>query len=936
MDKNAIKKYAIWARRELLSRVKQKAEEYGITAAGTLKPNEESVHGKLLTQTEQKQRCALVLRVLERGYDEVIDEAAYTWFNRFIALRFMEVNGYLPSHVRVFTDEDNSFKPQILTEAIHLELPGLDMDRVYQLKTENKTEELFRYLLITQCNALSEVLPGMFQKIADYTELLLPDNLLREGSVIERLVNADGIPEADWVDQVQIIGWLYQYYNTEPKDTVFANLKKNIKIEAKDIPAATQQFTPDWIVRYMVENSLGRLWLAGHPNEALKANWRYYLDEAEQEPQVQAQLDELRVGYAKLRPEEIKVIDPCCGSGHIAVYMFDVLMQIYESQGWTQRDAVRSILENNLYALDIDDRAAQLAYFAVMMKARAYDRRFLTRRNEDDKPDIPQPHVYSIPTWIEKHETKEEKLSEVEKEKKLPEDRRSPQIKALCTLLEKGNYYGSLIQATSMDWNQLRMDADNLTPLGQTQMDEKGGADKQDTDKRLVLRMITVCSILSDKYDVVVTNPPYMGASGMSTTLSQFVKDNYPDSKGDLSTVMMERALSMTKQSGYVAMINIPVWMFLSSFEKLRGNILRNNTYINMVHPGRGIFGSDFGTTSFVIAKQHIPGHKGSYRRLFDVQGEVKGIEEREQAFLSGKGQYTANQDNFSKIPGAPVAYWVSNRVLELFRKCPNLNLIASPKQGLITGDNDRFLRFWHEVKVCDIALSIDRKKKWKPINKGGEYRKWYGNQEYIINWDNDGYEIQNFMDASGKLRSRPQNLSYNFKESVSWSLVTSGGFSARFYPDCFMFNVAGISCFPGMNLPYILGLLNTKIAACITQILNPTINMNAGDVARIPILISDGSRSIVSNYVNDSINLTRTDWDSFETSWNFQENPLVRWSKTIWDATSTACTMSNYYGYQPEFHSPLEECFLLWQGECQERFNQLKANEPANKKSRG
>lgn len=394
MDKNAIKKYAIWARNELIARVAQKALQYGITEENIVDAGADSINGKLLTDIEKKQRQALIAQIKDKGFEQVMEEVAYTWFNRFSALRFMEVNGYLPTHVRVFTDEENNFKPQIIAEAIHLELDGLDMEKVYAFKDANKTEELYKYLLITQCNALNKILPGMFQRISDYTELLFPDNLLRDGSVIEQMIAL--IPEDDWKDAVQIIGWLYQYYNIEPKSDVDEKVKKGIKVSKSELPAKTQIFTPDWVVRYMVENSLGRLWTEGHQNNELKAEWKYYLDEAEQENDVQAHLSVIRKEYTSITPEQIKCIDPCSGSGHILAYMFDVLMQIYEAYGYTAREAVHSIIENNLYGLDIDDRAAQLAYFSVMMKARQYDRRFLTRKDEDDNADVPQPHVFEI------------------------------------------------------------------------------------------------------------------------------------------------------------------------------------------------------------------------------------------------------------------------------------------------------------------------------------------------------------------------------------------------------------------------------------------------------------------------------------------------------------------------------------------------------------
>ena len=755
MDKNAIKKFAVWARRELIDRVSQKAEQYGITQRDHGDIRADHVNGRLLSPAEQAQRQSLITRIDRAGkdgYREVMEEVAYTWFNRFIALRFMEVNGYLPSRVRVFTDEQNVFKPQILAEAIHLELDGLDMEKVYAYKEKSDDEALFKYLLITQCNALSSILPGMFQKIADDTELLFPDNLLRDGSVIQQMIAL--IPEEDWLDQVQIIGWLYQYYNTEPKDQVFANLKKNIKIGKHDIPAATQLFTPDWIVRYMVENSLGRLWVEGHPDDALQATWKYYLPEAEQEPQVQAQLAELRKGYAQLKPEDIRCIDPCMGSGHILVYLFDVLVQIYQAYGYSTREAVQSIVENNLYGLDIDDRAAQLAYFAVMMKARQYDRRFFTRNI--------QPHVMAIQesNALEAFECLQGQLS----------------MDTLC--LETANQlihtfhdakeYGSILQ---VDIPGLESADRLMEQLRAVQGDFELMAWVERAEALLpVLAQQAV--IMHQKYDVVVTNPPYMGSSGMGGKLSQFVKDFYPESKSDMSTVCMEKAMTMCKPNGYMAMINIPVWMFLSSYEKLRQKLLGHNEIVNMVHPGRGIFGSDFGTTTFVFKKMHIAGYKGSYRRLFDAQGEVKSNEERESALLAGKGCYTAQQDNFAKIPGSPVAYWAKKQVFEAY-DWDRVSDHYTVRNGISTGDNEKYLRLWFEVDfTCDY---------WKPCHKGGSFRKWYGNNDYVIYWDDNGRAIRTALDDKGRVKARLGGIEFSFFKAIEMTRVTSGVLGFRY-----------------------------------------------------------------------------------------------------------------------------------------------------------
>ena len=905
MDKNAIKKFAVWARTELIARVSLKGVEYGITEDNIEDANADSVGGKVLTADEKKQRQALIAEINDKGYKQVMEEVAYTWFNRFSALRFMEVNGYLPSHVRVFTDEENNFKPQIITEAIHLDLDGLNMEKVYELKDAEKTEELYKYLLIVQCNALNKVLPGMFQKIADYTELLLPDNLLREGSVIQQMIEL--IPEDDWKDAVQIIGWLYQYYNSEKKDDVFAALKKNVKITKENIPAATQLFTPDWIVRYMVENSLGRLWLEGHPDakdqllpteeeqsayaagnrDMEDTKWHYYLEEAEQEPEVQAQLAEIRKEYAALTPDQLKVIDPCSGSGHILAYMFDVLMKIYESYGYTTREAVASIVENNLYGLDIDDRAAQLAYFAVMMKARQYDRRFFSRGI--------QPHVYAI---VESNHVDQFALEYFcNGDAKLK--------KAMDTIISElhdAKEYGSILTVTPQDWSAL------YARFAEIKEDIHIS---REVALRGLLPLVQVAEALAQKYDVVVTNPPYMGSGGMGAKLTDFVKKSYPDSKSDMSTVCMEKSLSMCRKNGFMTMINIPVWMFLASYENFRNALLRDNTIINMIHPGRGIFGSDFGTTTFVFRKSNPCGYIGCYHRLFDAQGEVKSNEEREKAFLDKKGQFYADQLNFSKIPGNPVAYWVSDILMEAFAKEIFIGDICEPRVGMATANNDRFIRLWYEVGMDKIGLgmkcreeAVNSKKKWFPFAKGGEFRKWYGNNDYVVNWENDGIEIRNFKDEkTGRIRSHNYNLDYIFQSAITWTVISSATTSFRFCPEGFLYSNSGYGMFfPHKNdIPAILGFLNTSVVMSILSVLSPTIGFESGYLRKIPYLSTPDE---VTAVVNECISIARADWDSFETSWDFKHHPLLRKVPTI------------------------AEAFEQWQAECDDRFNHLKSNE--------
>ena len=856
MNKNAIQKFAIWARNELIAQVSQRAYQYGIDASGFGDASADTLNGRLLTAEEKSQRQELIKQIKEKGYKQVMEEVAYTWFNRFIALRFMEVNNYLPSHIRVFSDASGAFKPEILNDVLHLDLPGLDSGKVAEYIESNDTEALYRYLLLTQCNALNSALPVMFERMGGYTEMLLPNNILRQDSVLGHMVS--DIPEEDWQDAVQIIGWLYQYYNTELKDDTFAQLKKNVKITKERIPAATQLFTPDWIVRYMVENSLSRLWLEGHPNAELHDGWKYYLDEAEQEPEVEAQLAKLREEYKTIKPEEIKAIDPCMGSGHILVYAFDVLMQIYTSAGWDQREAAQSILKNNLFGLDIDDRAAQLAYFAVMMKARQYDRRLLTRGI--------QPNIYSI------RESNGIQAMTIEYFHK-----NAPKLKAdierIITEMRDAKEYGSILNITPVDFAGLYARFDEIR--NDINMMQMSALDE-------LLPLVKCAELLAQKYDVVVTNPPYMGGSGMNARLAEYAKVNYPNTKSDMSTVFMEKTVRMCNKIGYMSMINIPAWMFLSSYEKLREGLIAENTFVNMAHFGRGIFGSDFGTTAFVIAKSHIDGYEGTYCRLFEKQGAVDSVETKEKWFLDGMGHFVANQSNFSRIPGSPVAYWVSSATLKTFAY-PSIGQIAKPRQGLATGCNDIFIRLWHEVneeKVNYMAESLDgavkSQKKWFPYNKGGDYRRWYGNNEYLVNWERDGFEIRHFVDEKGKLRSRPQNTQYYFHRCISWSLISSGRVAFRYKPDGHIFDVSGMSCFTESNLLYLLGLCNTPVVDEFLSIFSPTINFQAGDIANIPVVIEKAKIGSVEDSVCDNIKISKTDWDSYETSWDFKRNPLV------------------------------------------------------------
>ena len=904
MDKNAIKKFAVWARTELIARVSLKGVEYGITEDTIEDVNADSVGGKVLTADEKKQRQALIAEINDKGYKQVMEEVAYTWFNRFSALRFMEVNGYLPSHVRVFTDEENNFKPQIITEAIHLDLDGLDMEKVYELKDAEKTEELYKYLLIVQCNALNKILPGMFQKIADYTELLLPDNLLREGSVIQQMIEL--IPEDDWKDAVQIIGWLYQYYNAELKSQADNAVKQGGKITGENLPEKTQIFTPDWIVRYMVENSLGRLWLEGHPDvkeqllpteeeqaayaagnrDPEDTKWHYYLEEAEQEPEVQIQLAEIRKEYAALTPDQLKVIDPCSGSGHILTYMFDVLMKIYESYGYTTREAVASIVENNIYGLDIDDRAAQLAYFAVMMKARQYDRRFFSRGI--------QPHVYAV---VESNHVDKFAVDYFcNGDAKL-----TVAMDTIISELHDAKEYGSILTVTPQDWSALY---DRFAEIAEDiNMSRK-------TALRELLPLVQTAQALAQKYDTVVTNPPYLGLRSIGVKTLGYIQKNYPDSKNDFFAVFIDKCIKFTKACGKIALVTAESWLSLSSFEKIRLSVLKTTTINNMLHLGNGAFDAGFGTVAFSLTKQFISEYYGTYYKLNDIEEPMS----KENAVIERNAtvQYFSWQSDFSYIPGAAVSYWVSQRLFNCFTRYTPLGDIAEPRQGLTTCDNDRFMRFWHEVCFNNIAFqcsSTDESKslpqKWYPYNKGGEPRKWYGNNEYIVNWHNDGAEIKTYVASKYVSYSRTvKNIPYYFRKGLTWSAIAKK-YAVRAYGNGFIFADKGQAVFvDDKSYYYICGLMNSKFTDSVLAIISPTLDFNCGYIKKIPVCLNESKYEVVAPLVIDSIQLAQYDWDSFETSWDFQHHPLLRNVPTI------------------------AEAFTQWQTECNDRFNQLKANE--------
>ena len=914
MNKTAIKNFAIWARNKLIADVSYDARLIGITEDGIAKPLPQSFGGTQFFDigtaepysisgeaVRQRDKLIEVIQQKEKdtdykiAYQYVIEEVAYTWFNRLIAIRFMEVNDYLPSHIRVLSSESGKLEPDLVTTPFDAELPftAEEEAQIFQLKQDNKLDEVFRIMFLKQCNALNEILPALFEKTKNYTELLLSLSVIDQDGVVYHLIH--DIPEDDFNiergGQVEIIGWLYQYYNTEPKAAAFA---KNGKITKEEIPAVTQLFTPDWIVRYMVENSLGRLWVEGHPECDLKENWKYYLEEAQQEPEVQAKLSEIHKEYAALNPEDIKLIDPCMGSGHILVYAFDVLMQIYESAGYSQRDAAKSILEHNIYGLDIDDRAYQLAYFAVMMKARQYNRRILNGENTC--------HVYAIQesNSINRAHLKYfgAGMDDIEK------NAAKMQLEGLLDTLTDAKEYGSILNVESYNWDLLRRFVAAEDTDGQISMDSVG----VENTAELLNRLIDIGETMARKYWVTCTNPPYAGTSNLSANVNNFVKKNYPDSKADLFAVFIERCRQMTVTNGFQAMITQHSWMFLSSFEKLREKMMLTET-VNMAHLGARAFeeigGEVVQTTAFVRCVNHVDGYKGTYCRLIEPTSQ----QGKADMFISGQNQYHVGQISFSKIPGVPVAYWISPEVLKLFDE-RTVGSIADAKSGMTTTDNTRFLRLWEEVNCqkigfgySNIADTQDMKYKWFPFCKGGDFRRWAGNESFVVNWFNNGEEIR--VAAEGATGGRLVNIDCALRECLVWTKISSANISLRLKKQGIFFSDAAPGVFTNREtLYYLLALLNTKYANEIIKLINPTLNFVPGAVSSVPVKKDEKNKGKIIEIAEGNVQLSERDWDSFETSWDFKKHPLLRNVSTI------------------------SEAFAQWQVECDDRFNRLKANE--------
>ncbi len=917
MNKTAIKKFSVESRRKLIEEVTQKAYNLGIKGQGQYDEIEDIAGGfrvkgartSVIFPTDMKRRREELIRQIEKkGFEEEMEEIAYTWFNRIIAIRFMEVNDYLPIKVRVLSSiVKDKTEPDLLTNVYdYVDELELDRNKVFELKEgeANRDNELYQLLFLKVCELLGQYMPQVFEKTEDYTELLLPDQLLLKGSVIRNLVENENIEEEDFKDQVEIIGWLYQYYISEKKDEVFAGLKKNKKITKENIPAATQLFTPKWIVKYMTENSLGRLWQESHPDEELKAKWEYYLEPADQEPEVQAKLDELK--NPNLSPEEITVLDPAMGSGHILVYAFDLLYDIYVSRGYMTREIPRLILEKNLYGLDIDDRAAQLATFALIMKARSKNRRFLNQI----KKDPVKLNIFSIQESKGINENAVRFIIEKGHELgyEIKTDIRTD-IRNLITLFENAKEYGSLLEVSNIDLGSIERIVEII--LADDNLSVFDLANRVVVERDIV-PLIQQAKLLTGKYDAVITNPPYMGGKGLSANLKEFFKSKYPDVKSDAFSVFVYRNFKLTKQNGHLGFMTPFVWMFISSYEKLRKTIINSKAITSLIQlEYSGFDGATVPICTYTL-RNTMTAENGEYIKLSDFRGaENQPIKTREAILNPAVDyRYTFSSRNFAKIPGSPIAYWVSDGISNMF--CENKLLVkhADCCTGLQTGNNDRFKREWYEIDYLLTSI-VDKDGKWKMFNCGGDSRKWYGNHNNVLLWEDDGKLVKN------QKGSVIRNEQYYYMEGISWKRIGSSEMYFRYMPEGFIFDQSGDAMFVRKNeyLYYVLAVLNTKIALCAFKIIAPTMNLTAGNLRKLPINLCDEKKSVIDDLVISNIQISKTDWDNFETSWDFRIHPLLDVLR-LGDASTGELLVS------------LEGAYRQWKMLSQKRFEQLKTNE--------
>ena len=883
MNKSAIKNFATWARKDLMKQVSQKAFEYGITKTSIPENDVDSIQGRLLTSQEKKELKQLIDQINKYGYDHVIEEVAYTWFNRFIALRFMEVNNYLPQRIRVFTNENNEFKPELLEEAIHVELEGLDKNKVFDMIENNQREDLYKYLLLCLCNDMKQYLPDMFTSIEDYKALLMPDNLLKEDSVLGKLIS--DIDENDWKDSddefsdnaITIIGWMYQYYCSERHNQVVSISKGAIRKE--DIPAATELFTTDWVVRYMVDNSLGRYWIERNPESPLRNKLKFLATAKDGSIPI--------VENDPKQPEKLTFLDPSMGSGHILAYAFDILMEIYRESGWRDRDAAVSIVENNLYGLDIDERAYQLAYFSIMMKGCKYNRRFLKKKVKTNLAGFVETNQIDSLAYEGMKENKE--VNEISQ--------------YLLHTFKDALELGSLIEVAPKNYDFYLQFIDEIYEDGEITLDS---TEWMESTYFLASKLAKQAEILSKKYCIVTTNPPYM--SKMSGKLKQFVTNNYKDYSSDLFAVFIKRNFEFANKNGYLGFMTPFVWMFIKSYEKLRNYILLNKSITTLIQMEYSAYEEATVPICSFVLKNEKDNHLGYYYRLSDFKG---GMEVQMQKVLEANQNeeceyfYETDSNNFSKIPGSPIAYWASHRIFDIFFNATEMGKLVPVKKGLDTGNNDRFLRLWFEIDKNKLGINYKNSKdfsnenfKWAPHDKGGEFRRWFGNLEWIINWENNGMELHN-----SKANLRSEKL--YFKNAITWGSLSSGKISFRRSDYGALSNTAGSSLYPddSVFLSY-LTFLNSVVSQYLIDFISPTLNYSAGPISTVPILeeiFKNESTKIGLINIEES----KKDWDSFETSWDFTVHPLVK------NKVST-----------------VSEAYSLWATECLERFDTLKANE--------
>lgn len=912
MNKTLIKNFAIDARVRLIQMAIDNAGLVGIAKDKIDSPIQKGTDFEIyktvagtehtITGAEIKQRESLVNRIKKDGFENVMEAAAYTWFNRIIAIRYMEINDYLPSRVRVLSSETAGKKePDIITQApdnIELNFTETEKQLVRDLKVKQKMDEAFQFLFIKQCNELNKHLPKLFEKTSggelDYTELLFSLSFIQQDGVVSRLLE---IPEEDFKDQVQIIGWMYQAYITELNEKVYDGTLSKSKIQKELLPAATQLFTPDWPIRYMVENSLGRLLLnsaniANDVDYAKAMNWQYYLPQAEQTEEVKKQLEEINKQKTPL--EQVKFLDPCMGSGHILVYAFDLFIQMYKNAGYNERDAAQIIAQNNIFGFDIDDRAAQLAYFAIMMKGRQYDRRFLEKGIT--------PNVFAI--------QESNGISAISIEKVLTEKQDIQTANYIIETFKDAKEYGSILDVSEHNYDSLKEKLEAWNKNHEATLDNV----LIESDVNPLLLLIEQAKAMSYKYDVVVTNPPYLGANRFDIKLSDFVKTKYPTVKSDLSMVMLKQALNKyVNQSGFVSFITTSSWMFITSFKDIRKEVIDNYTFDSICDFGTELFDGKVGhnpITAWVNRASKIDNYQPVCIRLVEFNQSKRDMKQSE--FFNKKNYYYPDQSNFTKIPGMPVAYWVSDNFLNAFTNGIPMSSLATPKQGMSTCDVNRFVKLWYEPSIFN--TNIYNKKNhsaWVVYNKGGDFRKWYGNRDYIVNWHGNG-------DLLKANNAALRNQDSYFDDFIAWTKISSSSTGFRNFESDFLFDGAGGSLFLNdeKNKKYFLAFLNSKVNNQILNIISPTLNFNESHIGSLPIIFPKENSVIlnVNSLVEQNISISKSDWDSYETSWDFQRHPLIP-NKTEFKDNASIAIMIN-------------DCFENWQKECEDRFNKLKANE--------